>query len=92
MISEGSIIHLCRQAGKRDQQTFIHAFLPEEKLFTISCITPALDSSGRQTSQNRTFIIRTADLEEALRPLLTEAVPINPPKELKEINVTLEIE
>jgi hypothetical protein len=92
IISEGSIIHLCRQGGKRDQQTFVHAFLPEEKLLTISCITPSVDSSGRWTSQNRTLIIRTTDLEEAFRSLLTEPVPINPPKEVPQIEVDVAIE
>jgi len=92
IISEGSIIHLCRQGGKRDQQTFIHAFLPNEKLLTISCITPALDSSGRQTSQNRTLIIKTTDIEEALKPILTENMPTNPPKELIEIKLKLEVD
>ena len=92
IISEGSIIHLCRQAGKRDQQTFIHAFLPDEKLFAISCITPAQDSSGRTTSHNRTLLFRTTDLEEALKPLLTEQPPLTPPKQLGEICVKVEVE
>lgn len=92
IISEGSVIHLCRQGGKRDQQTFIHAFLPDEKLLTISCITPTLDSSGRNTSQNRTIIINTTELEEIFKQLLTANIPLQPPKELDEINVTLEFE
>ena len=92
IISEGSTIYLCRQAGRRDKQTFVHAFLPEEKLFTISCITPDHDSSGRLTSHNRTAIISTLALEEALKPVLTAPIPLNPPKELPEIHVKLEIE
>lgn len=91
-MANDNVIYLCSKAGKRDEQTFIHAFLPNEKLFTISCITPGTDSSGRPTSHNRTFIIRTIDLEEALKPLLTEPIPLNPPKELREITVTMAIE
>lgn len=92
IISEGSTIYLCRQAGKRDKQTFVHAFLPAEKLLTISCITPDHDSSGRQTSHNRTIVISTLDLEQLLKPVLTEEIPLGPPKELPEIRVNLKIE
>lgn len=90
-ISEGSIIHLCRQSGKRDEQTFVHAFLPTEKLLAISCITPALDSSGRPTSRNRTVIINTRDLEEAFKPLLTCEFPLAPPKHLEQVTVEMEV-
>lgn len=90
-ISEGSIIHLCRQSGKREEQTFVHAFLPNEKLLTISCITPALDSSGRPTSRNRTVIINTRDLEEAFKPLLTAEFPLAPPKHLEQVTVEMEV-
>jgi hypothetical protein len=91
-ISQGSIIYLCSKGGKRDEQTFIHAFLPEEKLLAISCVTPALDSSGRPTSRNRTVIINTRDLEEAVKPLLIEEIPISPPKELTEITLQISVE
>jgi len=92
VISEGSIIHLCRQAAKRDEQTFVHAFLPDEKLLTISCITPALDSSGRNTTHNRTVIINTVEIENALKPYLSSPIPMQPPKELPDIHVALEFE
>lgn len=84
-ISEGSMIHLCRQGGKRDEQTFIHSFLPNEKILAISCITPALDSIGRPTSQNHTILIDTRNLEELVKPYLTAEVPLMPPKHLEEI-------
>jgi len=91
-VSEGSIIHLCRQSGRRDEQTFVHSFLPTEKILSISCITPALDSSGRTTSHNRTVTISTSDLEEALRPILTSAVPFNPPKQMDQVTLHMQVE
>ena len=84
-VSEGTIIHLCRQGGRKDEQTFVHSFLPNEKILAISCITPALGSDGRVTSQNRTVLIDTRDLEEIVKPYLTAEVPMSLPKQLDEI-------
>lgn len=91
IICEGSVIHICRQAGRRDQQTFLHTFLPKEKVLAVSCITPATDNSGRDTSHNWTILLDTRQLEDALRSLLTRGIPLSPPKELPEITVKLEI-
>jgi len=90
-ISEGTIIHLCRQAGRKDEQTFVHSFLPNEKILAISCITPSLDSSGRATSQNRTVLIDTRDLEEIVRSYLTAEVPMSLPKQLDEISLDVDV-
>lgn len=86
-VSEGTIIHLCRQSGRKDEQSFVHSFLPNEKILAISCITPSLDCSGRPTSQNRTVLIDTRDLEEIVRSYLTAEVPMTLPKQLDEISL-----
>jgi len=89
LMSDDSIIYLCRKGGHRDQQTFIKAFLADENLFTISCVTPYLDSAGRATSSTRTIIINTEELQEAFMPLLTADLPVNAPKSLEEVEVEL---
>ena len=90
-INDGIIVHLCQKGGIKGEQTFVHSFLPNEKILAISCITPSLGSDGRPTSQNRTILIDTRDLEEIVKSFLTAEVPISLPKQLDEIAINVEI-